>query len=122
MRLLVCGGREYNNKKLVYEILEKFNGVDESVNIEVVIHGGAKGADSLAGIVAETLFLEVLVYPADWTKHGKSAGPIRNAQMLKEGKPDLVLAFPGGKGTENMILQAVKAGVPVLLVKDEGEL
>jgi len=55
-------------------------------------------------------------FPADWSRHGKSAGPIRNRQMLIEGRPDIVVAFPGGKGTANMIKQAVEAGVKVELV------
>ena len=53
------------------------------------------------------------MYPADWDTHGRGAGPIRNKQMLEEGKPDLVIAFPGGKGTANMIGQAKEAGIPV---------
>lgn len=56
----------------------------------------------------------VIVYHADWNAHGRSAGPIRNAKMLAEGKPDLVVAFPGGKGTAHMVGIARKAGVPVV--------
>ena len=54
-------------------------------------------------------------YPAEWGKYGRGADYKRNIQMLKEGDPDLVLAFPGGRGTENMIAEAKKAGVPVIL-------
>jgi UDP-N-acetylmuramoylalanine-D-glutamate ligase len=56
------------------------------------------------------------VYPADWKLHGKSAGHIRNQQMLDESKPDIVIAFPGGRGTANMIKRAKKAGVEVFQV------
>jgi acyl-CoA synthetase (NDP forming) len=55
----------------------------------------------------------VTSFPANWKKHGKSAGPIRNQLMLDVGKPDLVIAFPGGSGTADMIRRARKAGVPV---------
>lgn len=54
-----------------------------------------------------------LNYPADWEKHGRAAGPIRNEKMLIVGTPDMVLAFPGGRGTADMIRKAEAAGLPV---------
>jgi len=116
MRLLVCGGRDYTNKKLIETILNSLDGDPCCPNL--LIHGAAQGADSLAAGVAFDIGWNVKAFPADWTKHGKSAGPIRNAQMLKEGTPDLVIAFPGGYGTKNMMEQATKAGIPVLRVVD----
>jgi hypothetical protein len=79
----------------------------------LVIHGGARGVDSMAGAAAAQLKIPIRVFPADWKKNGKAAGPIRNQQMLDEGKPDLVLAFWDGKsrGTEHMIGLAKKAGI-----------
>lgn len=62
-------------------------------------------------------FIRVEEYPADWARFGKSAGYLRNKQMLEEGKPDLVVAFPGGRGTANMIAIAMKAGVKVIDAK-----
>ena len=62
---------------------------------------------------AEWQGIPVKTFEADWDRHGKAAGPIRNKQMLDEGKPDLVVAFEGGKGTANMIAQAEAAGVRV---------
>ena len=50
-------------------------------------------------------------FPADWAKHGKAAGPIRNAEMLTEFLPDYIVAFPGGKGTADMLRKAEKARV-----------
>lgn len=58
--------------------------------------------------------LQVQTYPADWKRLGRKAGPLRNQQMLDEFKPELVLAFPGGRGTEDMMARAVRAGVPVV--------
>lgn len=87
----------------------------QKLNPSVIIHGGASGADSLAGIIALTLNIPVKVYPAEWKKYGKSAGYIRNAQMLEEGKPDKVLAFWDGKspGTKMMIKLTQGKKIPV---------
>jgi UDP-N-acetylmuramoylalanine-D-glutamate ligase len=54
--------------------------------------------------------------PADCETHGRSADPIRNRRTLDEGKPDLVVAFPGGRGTAHMVSQARAAGVRVIEV------
>jgi hypothetical protein len=81
---------------------------------DVIIHGAAPGADTLAGQWAADKGIPVEAFPADWEKHGRAAGPIRNKQMLDDGKPDLVVAFPGGWGTANMCKQAREAGVRVL--------
>jgi hypothetical protein len=53
------------------------------------------------------------MFPAQWDRYGEAAGPIRNAWMLEFGKPDLVVAFPGGRGTADMISKARKAGIEV---------
>ena len=81
-----------------------------------LIHGAARGADSLAGEWASTRAVPVKIFPADWQTHGRSAGHIRNAQMLREGKPDLVVAFPGGRGTADMVAKANAAGITVKLI------
>ena len=73
----------------------------------------------MAGSWAKAFGYEVQKFPANWKEYGKRAGYIRNAQMLNEGKPDLVVAFPGGKGTQMMIKLAKAAGVKVVEVKDE---
>lgn len=69
----------------------------------VLIHGCATGADIMAGEWAKANGIPVLEYPALWKLHNKRAGPIRNVQMLEEGNPDLVVAFPGGRGTAHMV-------------------
>lgn len=107
MRVLVCGGREYDNHDKMLAVLSPLGPGT------IVIHGGARGADRLAGSVARVLGYEVEVYPADWRNHGRSAGPIRNNRMLRDGKPDLVIAFTGGTGTLDMVSRARRAGVPV---------
>jgi predicted Rossmann-fold nucleotide-binding protein len=127
MRVLVCGGREYNSRQRLFDSLNNVHKYSE--NITCVISGKAKGADSLGEEWADYVGVPVDPYPALWTdyshpwsrkvtKNGRSynvmAGPIRNQQMLDEGKPDLVVAFPGGTGTKDMITRATKAGVMVL--------
>jgi ABC-type Fe3+-hydroxamate transport system substrate-binding protein len=84
----------------------------------VIIHGDVVGLDRLAGQWAVNKSLKVERYPADWAKHRRAAGPIRNKQMLDESKPDLVVAFPGGGGTANTVKQAREAGVPVMVIAD----
>jgi hypothetical protein len=115
MRVLVCGSRHFTDHVFANRELLKYVDVCD----DVIIHGGARGADTLAGIFGKMFGLEVICFPAKWDEHGKAAGPIRNKQMLDEGKPDLVIAFlaPNSRGTKNMIEQAEKAGVPVKIVE-----
>jgi hypothetical protein len=116
MRVLVCGGRDYTDNVNVYNTLDKLlnpNNEPLPPGNHVVIHGGARGADLLADEWAVTNWVSIKEYKADWARWGKYAGPIRNKQMLDEGKPDLVIAFPGGKGTANMIKQAKEYGIEV---------
>jgi hypothetical protein len=110
LRLLVCGGRDYSDTARVDEVL---GAIHRTRGIGAIIHGGAKGADRLAGWWGANHRVRVLVFEADWNSHGKAAGPIRNKQMIEEGKPDAVVAFPGGRGTANMIGQAKAAGLKV---------
>ena len=113
MRILVCGGRDFSNTSLMNLSLYKF-----AVPDLTIIQGEALGADLMAKSWAKAFGHKVESYPADWKKYGKRAGYIRNVQMLNEGKPDLVVAFPGGKGTAMMVKLAEAAGVPVVKVND----
>lgn len=117
MRVLVCGGRDFSDWVLLNAILNAL-----TPKPTLLIHGAATGADRLAYAWAREHSIDIEAYPAHWTLHGKAAGPIRNRQMLEQGKPDLVVAFPGGKGTADMIDQARKAGVQVVHVPAESEL
>lgn len=106
MRVLVCGGRNFGEWRTLAATLDGLSGVT------VLMQGGASGTDSMAIKWAETRGVSVITFPANW-RSGKKGGPLRNAFMLSEGKPDLVVAFPGGPGTQNMVEQAERAGVPV---------
>lgn len=128
MRVLICGGRDYTDwetfrDKLEAIALERFPRTPEDeygnyLYAVTIIQGDAKGADHLAVSWAMVNWAHLLSFPADWDKYGKRAGYIRNKQMLDEGKPDLVIAFPGGKGTDMMVDLARKAGVEVVIVED----
>lgn len=114
MRVLVCGGRDYDDKARVFATLDALHA---STPITCVINGCARGADTLGAAWAVERGVSRDSYPADWKQLGRAAGPIRNAQMLTDGKPDRVVVFPGGRGTANMVKLAQNAGVEVQLVK-----
>lgn len=111
MRVLICGGRNYHDSRRVYAVLDKLY---TEGDITCIIQGGARGADSLASDYADQMGIPQEQYDADWETHGTFAGPMRNKRMLDEGRPDLVIAFPGGRGTADMVKKARKAGVEVI--------
>lgn len=115
--VLVCGGRDYRNLYCIHTTLHDLH--TKSRPITKIVHGSAKGADTYVGLWSKVFQIPYSSYPADWDKYGKAAGPIRNQQMLDSEKVDLVVAFPGGKGTANMISLARKAGIPVQIVEDQ---
>lgn len=114
MRVLVCGGRDFNDPTLLNNALDQLH---KQHGFTTLVHGDARGADRLAHQWATNNNVTPEPHPADWKKHGKAAGPIRNREML-DTKPDLVVAFPGGKGTRDMTRQAANAGVQVINVME----
>ena len=110
MRVLVCGGRDYDNGPLLFHELDELRKV---CGYLVIIQGGAKGADQFARQWAWRNRSECITEAADWEAHGKAAGPIRNQAMIDKHKPLLVMAFPGGRGTADMVARARKAGIEV---------
>lgn len=116
MKILVCGGRDFDSVHLLHKTLDHFL---KEYNFDTLIEGDARGADRMAGRWAIENNVECKVYPAKWQKYGNRAGPIRNLQMLDEGKPDLVIAFPGGEGTAHMVKIARGRGIRVLEIKGE---
>lgn len=111
VRVLVCGGRDFRDQSRLCAILDHYHATNP---FSLLIHGAARGADSLAGRWAAERGIPIEAFPANWDRDGRTAGPIRNAQMLREGRPDVVIAFPGSRGTADMIRQAQRASVPVL--------
>ena len=112
-RVLVCGGRDFSDRERFADIM---NGIVRRRRVGRIIQGGASGADELAREWCVRWHYTYEHFPADWKKHGRAAGPIRNQQMIDEGKPDLVVAFPGGRGTADMVNRAKLAGLEVIEV------
>lgn len=112
--VIVTGGRDYQDRHAVHDALSR-------VAPSVVLEGGAKGADTLGGTWAAHAGLPRMRVPARWQDHGAAAGPRRNAVMLNIGqalaeglgRPLVVVAFPGGKGTADCVTQALARGIEV---------
>lgn len=125
-RVLVCGGRDYRDRDAVFRVLDWWR---EEYGVAEVIHGACglyeytagrgatsgrlQGADRWADEWAIARGVPVRHFLADWRAHGRAAGPIRNQRMLDEVRPDVVIAFPGGRGTADMVQRARAAGVRV---------
>lgn len=116
LRVLICGGRQFTDRRYLATVLDGL--LNERGPFGLVIHGAAVGADTMGGDWAVSRGIPVRVFPAQWDtfENRRSAGPIRNQQMLTEGKPDLVVAFPGARGTAHMARIAREAGVEVMEV------
>lgn len=111
LRVLVCGGREYADRETLERVLsailtEFYWGGDSPHPGVEIIEGGGTGADELARRWAIDHECPVSTYPADWARFGDKAGPIRNGEMLRRTDPDVVIAFPGGAGTRDMLAKA----------------
>lgn len=113
MRVLVCGGRDFTDHEYIFDKLDKIHNI---IKITLIIEGEARGVDRIARFWAECREVPFLPVPADWEQYGKRAGPIRNSEMLKHN-PDVVVAFPGGTGTADMIKKAEKCNVKVVEFK-----
>lgn len=121
-KVLVCGGRKFDNERLIYRELDEYH---ERTSISHLIQGGAPGVDTIARDWARSRGVQPVTCEALWDyyrQHGssKAAGPIRNRAMLLLS-PDIVLAFPGGAGTSNMVQIALKAKLKVYRVRNERE-
>lgn len=122
MIVIICGGRDISREDAI-NLLERDAKDDiafatglHSFSIAKIIHGGCRGADEGAAAWAAREGINTVSCPANWKKHGKAAGPIRNRKMIVDHKPDLVLALPGGKGTADMIRAAEEYGIRVVRV------
>lgn len=107
--VLVCGGRDYNDAIYLHGFLSRWH---QLARITEIITGGCTGADALAAKWADENHVKSIIITADWKKLGKSAGPFRNQKML-ELNPNCVLAFPGGRGTADMVRRAKRSGIRV---------
>jgi hypothetical protein len=109
LKILVCGGREYNDWRYLWDQLDK---IDIEEGITLIIEGGATGVDRGARLWAESKEIPFLHHPARWKSGDNFAGPRRNREMI-QWEPDLVVAFPGGRGTNDMVKVAKAAKIKV---------
>lgn len=114
---IIAGGRDCSDRKLMYSALQdllctKGDYCMPRDNVKV-IHGGAKGADSMADDWFVVSWCPFDVFPADWDQHGKRAGIMRNLDMADAA--DALIAFWDGesRGTKHMIETAIKEGLEV---------
>lgn len=108
--VLVCGGRDYERVDHVWMVLYQLHGHN---TITRIVEGGATGADAAARRWAQNAGVPCSTMPADWKANGRAAGPIRNQKMLDLYEPDYVIAFPGGRGTKDMVTRAKASGYRV---------
>ena len=114
MRIIVCGGRDFSDREALFRVLDDLHSIHA---FTLLVHGAARGADRLAGEWAEARGVTCKPMAADWQMHRLRAGPVRNREMLQTFKPEIVVAFPGGSGTEHMIEISRKAGVTVHVIE-----
>lgn len=118
-RLLVTGSRNWTDRAVMWHALRNawHELTGQGFEHVVLVHGAARGADSLAAQVWSAAGLTVETHPADWDGHGLEAGPIRNTHMVGLGA-ELCLAFPLGKsvGTRHCMREAERAGIPVRVI------
>lgn len=122
MRILIAGDREWTNAKAIRQIID---GLVKQHGQFTLIHGAGRGVDSLAAHIAKYSYqLPIMEFPANWERHGKAAGPIRNRQMLAEGRPDLVVVIHNNlaesKGTGDMFYISGIAKVPRVWYSEKG--
>lgn len=128
MKALVCGGRDYRDRDHVFRTLDALHARHV---ISLVIHGACgwdaddertftrpiRGADGLADAWAQSRGVRVERVPAHWTTLGGVAGPRRNGVMVTM-KPNMVVVFPGDRGTRNARSQAERAGLTIVDATD----
>lgn len=111
MRILITGGRDFADQMLLYMALDRLH---HKHIITLVIHGDARGADRLSGKWAVDRGIEVMACPPNWNRCRRGAGPVRNREMLAL-LPQLIVAFPGGTGTADMVCVARTPGFEVII-------
>ncbi|KKK77605.1 hypothetical protein LCGC14_2851900 [marine sediment metagenome] len=111
----MCGGRDYRDEARVSRVLDQLvmAMAESGEHLSCIIHGDAPGADTLANNWAKRRGIPIEKFPANWKRYGRGAGPRRNARMIAEGLPELAIAFPGGRGTADMVSKCHDAWVSV---------
>ena len=118
MKIIVAGGRDFNN----YVVLDKILSTYINPPFDVIISGDARGADILGVQWAIKHGVYVQHFPADWNTYGKGAGYVRNSEMGKYA--DAAICFWDGKskGTHHMICTMAKCNKPIIVFDYNGNL
>jgi hypothetical protein len=117
MRILVCGGREFRDVEKMNKVLSQVcSWATDRANL-VIIHGGCRGADEMAGVWGRENSVKVVEVPAQWDLHGNAAGPLRNQHMIDHFTPTQGVVFPGGRGTLDMLTRLFHAGINTWVVR-----
>lgn len=115
--VLICGDRNWDDQSVVDQVVFKLK---KDYKINTLVEGEAPGADTCGRLASEKYGLTLKPFPADWKRYGKGAGPIRNAQQLREGKPDVVVAFHddigNSRGTLDMVKKAASSEREIIVV------
>ncbi|OLF53950.1 DUF2493 domain-containing protein [Pseudomonas chlororaphis] len=115
MRVLICAGRHYTDERLCRRVLDAFQRLHE---VRVLIHGGSQFLGGQIEDWGREIGADIVRYPANWQMHGKLAERLRNSFMLRDSRPDIVIALPGGDDTDELLAQARAAGIQTLSVND----
>lgn len=124
-RILVSGSRGWTNRRLVYDTLRSYMAqvlLQPGAHRFIIVHGGARGADEMAGQFANKADVSEEVHFAKWSQHGKRAGFLRNQQMVARGA-EVHISFWDGEsvGTKSTIDLSIAAGIPTWIVSPDGE-
>ena len=119
MKYIIAGGRDFNNRNILYKVLNENR---YSKNITEIVSGDARGADSLGAEWANVNGISLIHFPAKWEMYGKSAGFIRNADMGAYADAAIIFWDGVSKGTKHMIQTMKKLGKPYSVFNYKGEL
>lgn len=108
MNLIIAGGRDC---LFTADDFASLDWINRFAEVTEVVSGGATGAARCGEHWAALNKIPVCVFHPEWEKHGKKAGPIRNKKMAEYAHA--VALFPGGKGTDSMHAESVKAGIKI---------
>lgn len=114
MKVLVCGASRYQDREALFSCLDDLHA---ATPVSLIVNGGARGVDYLASLWANERGIELKVFKADRHSSGQDAFVVLNGRMLETIRPDLVVAFPGGTITADLIARAKIAGIPVKKVR-----
>jgi len=115
MIVLITGGRDYRNQREMFSVLDRLHAERK---FTYLMHGDASGADQMSHRWAKKRGVQPVAFEALWDANGNKDGNARNGRMLDFMKPDVCIAFSGGRGTANMMRRAREAGVELIDVED----